>query len=128
MMLKIDPKLQKYFKGFCYSPYIIMVCLYMKFRFSLSYRDIEELCQLRGLTIDHSTLQRWVIRFASLLEGRFRSRKKAVNASWRMDETYIKVNGQWTYLYRAVDKYGATIDFLLRKKRDKQAAKSKTFL
>ena len=123
-MLRIDPKLQKYFKGFCYSPYIIMVCLYMKFRFSLSYRDIEELCQLRGLTIDHATLQRWVIRFASLLEGRFRSRKKAVNVSWRMDETYIKVNGQWTYLYRAVDRYGATIDFLLRKKRDKQAAKS----
>lgn len=123
-MLKVDSKLQKYFKGFCYSSHIIMVCLYMKFRFSLSYRDIEELCKLRGLTIDHATLQRWVIRFASLLEGRFRSRKKAVNASWRMDETYIKVNGQWTYLYRAVDKYGATIDFLLRKKRDKQAAKS----
>ena len=72
-MLKIAAKLQKYFKGFCYSPYIIMVCLYIKFRFSLSYRDIEELCQLRGLTIYHATLQRWVIRFASLLEGRFRS-------------------------------------------------------
>jgi putative transposase len=123
-MLKIDPKLQKYFKGFCYSSHIVMVCLYMKFRFSLSYRDIEELYQLRGLTIDHATLQRWVIKFASLLDGRFRSRKKAVNGSWRMDETYIKVKGQWTYLYRAVDKYGATIDFLLRNKRDKQAAKS----
>jgi len=124
MMLTIDPKLQKYFKGFCYSPHIIMVCLYMKFRFSLSYRDIEELCQLRGLTIDHATLQRWVMKFASFLDGRFRSRKNAANVSWRMDETYIKVKGQWTYLYRAVDKYGATIDFLLRNKRDKQAAKS----
>ena len=68
-MLKIDPKVQKYFKGFCYSSDIIMVCLYMKFRFSLSYRDIEELCQLRGLSIDHATLQRWVVRFASLLDG-----------------------------------------------------------
>lgn len=123
-MLRINPKFQKYFKNFCYSPQIIMVCLYMKFRFSLSYRDIEELCQLRGLTIDHSTLQRWVERFASLLDGKFRNRKKAVQGSWRMDETYIKVKGQWMYLYRAVDKYRATIDFLLRAKRNTQAAKS----
>jgi transposase-like protein len=96
----------------------------MKFRFSLSYRDIEELCQLRGITIDHSTLQRWAERFASLLDGNFRIRKRAVHVSWRMDKTYIKVKGQWLYLYRAVDKYGATIDFLLRAKRDAQAAKS----
>lgn len=123
-MLKIDLKLQKHFKNFCYSPQIIMLCLYMKFRFSLSYRDIEELCQLRGLTIDHSTFQRWVERFASLLDGQFRKRKHSVVSSWRMDETYIKVKGKWVYLYRAVDKYGATIDFLLRAKRDKQAAKS----
>ena len=78
-MLKIDPKLQKHFKNFCYSPQIIMLCLYMKFRFSLSYRDIEELCQLRGLTIDHSTFQRWVERFASLLDGQFRKRKHSVD-------------------------------------------------
>ena len=122
-MLKVDPKLRKYFKGFCYSSHIIMVCLYMKFRFSLSYREIEELCQLRGLTIDHSTLQRWVERFSSLLVGRFHKRKKATHSSWRMDETYIKVKGKWLYLYRAVDKYGATIDFLLRSRRDTQAAK-----
>lgn len=123
-MFQINPKLSKYFKGFCYSYQIIMVCLYMKFRFSLSYRDIEELCQLRGLSIDHSTLQRWVEKFASLLDGKFRSRKRVVSSSWRMDETYIKVKGKWVYLYRAVDKYGATIDFLLRVKRDTQAAKS----
>ncbi len=100
-----------------------MFCLYMKFRFSLSYREIEELCQLRGLDIDHSTLQRWVERFASLLDTRFRQRKKKVHSSWRMDETYIKLKGRWIFLYRAVDKYGATIDFLIRKKRDTQAAK-----
>lgn len=123
-MLKIDPKLQKYFKNFSYSPQIIMLCLYMKFRFSLSYRDIEELCQLRGLTIDHSTFQRWVERFASLLDGQFLKRKHSVVSSWRMDETYIKVKGKWVYLYRAVDEYGTTIDFLLRAKRNTQAAKS----
>lgn len=77
-MFSLNPKLQKYFKGFCYSYQIIMVCLYMKFRFSLSYRDIEELCQLRGLTIDHATLQRWVERFASLLDGKFRNLKKGL--------------------------------------------------
>jgi transposase-like protein len=96
----------------------------MKFRFSLSYRDIEELCQLRGLSIDHSTLQRWVVRFASLLDGQFRKRKHTVVSSWRMDETYIKIKGKWVYLYRAVDKYGSTIDFLLRARRNTQAAKS----
>ena len=101
-----------------------MLCLYIKFRFSLSYREIEELCQLRGLAIDHSTLQRWVERFASLLNDRFRRRKKKVYNSWRMDETYIKLKGSWVFLYRAVDKYGATIDFLICKKRDTQAAKS----
>ena len=123
-MFQISPKLEKYFKHFCYSPYIIMVCLYMKFRFSLSYRDIEELCHIRGLTIDHSTLQRWVVRFSSLLDGQFRKRKHSVVSSWRMDETYIKVKGTWVYLYRAVDKYGFTIDFLLRARRNTQAAKS----
>ena len=123
-MLKVDPKLCKYFKGFNYSASIIMLCLYIKFRFSLSYREIEELCQLRGLAIDHSTLQRWVERFASLLNDRFRRRKKKVYNSWRMDETYIKLKGSWVFLYRAVDKYGATIDFLICKKRDTQAAKS----
>ena len=123
-MFQINPKLEKHFKNFCYSPHIIMVCLYMKFRFSLSYRDIEELCQLRGLTIDHSTLQRWVVRFASLLDGQFRKRKHPVVSSWRMDETYIKIKGKWVYLYRAVDKYGSTIDFLLRARRNTQAAKS----
>lgn len=96
----------------------------MKCRFSLSCCDIEELCQLRGLTIDHSTLQRWVERFASLLDYKFCNRKKPTSSSWRMDESYIKLKGRWIYLYRAVDKNGYTIDFLLRAKRDTQVAKS----
>ena len=65
---------------------------------------------MRGLNIDHATLQRWVVKFMPILEGTFRKRKKPVNGSWRMDETYIKVKGKWVYLYRAADKYGDTID------------------
>ena len=123
-MLKICPKMKKHFKGFNYPAEVIITSIFMKCRFSLSYREVEEIGNLRGLDADHATLQRWVTKFMPLLEDRFRKRKKPVNGSWRMDETYIKVNGKWVYLYRAVDKYGDTIDFLLRHNRDTQAAKS----
>ncbi len=85
----------------------------MKCRFSLSYRDIEEMAIIRGAKIDHATLQRWVIKFVKLIDMQVRKYKKPVGNSWWMDETYIKVNGEWIYLYRAVDSLGATIDFLL---------------
>ena len=78
--------------------------------------------QERGAFVDHSSINRWAIRFLSLLEKVFRKYKRPVGGSWRMDETYIKVKGQWKYLYRAVDKAGKTVDFLLRAKRDKTAA------
>jgi transposase-like protein len=123
-MIKLDPKIIKHFKGYNNSAEMIMTCLYFKFRYSLSYRDIEELSGIRGLSIDHSNIQRWVEKFTPLLDKRFRSRKHNVNGSWRMDETYIKVKGKWCYLYRAVDKYGLTIDFCLRAKRDGVAAKA----
>ena len=96
----------------------------MKCRFSLSYRDLEEMASIRGATIDHATLQRWVIKFVSLIDMQVRKYKKPVGSSWRMDETYIKVNGVWVYLYRAVDSLGNTIEFLLRKHRDAVAAKA----
>ena len=93
--------------------------------YSLSYRDIEELALERGLQVDHSTINRWVIEYAPQLEESFRKRqKRPVGISWRMDETYIKVKGQWVYLYRAVDKEGKTIDFMLSEKRDEPAARA----
>ena len=101
-----------------------MLFVYMKCRFSLSYRDLEEMASIRGATIDHATLQRWVIKFVSLIDMQVRKYKKPVGSSWRMDETYIKVNGVWVYLYRAVDSLGNTIEFLLRKHRDAVAAKA----
>jgi putative transposase len=87
-----------------------------------SYRDIEELMQERGFFVDHSTINRWVLHYSPQLETAFRQKKKRVGTRWRMDETYIKVKGQWTYYYRAIDKQGNTIDFLLTATRDKQAA------
>jgi putative transposase len=123
-MLTISPSLMHHFKGFCSSPSVIMLFVYMKCRFSLSYRDLEEMMVIRGANIDHATLQRWVKRFVSLIDKRVRQRKKPANGSWRMDETYIKLNGKWVYLYRAVDKFGYTIDLLLRAKRDAVAAKA----
>ena len=77
----------------------------------------------RGLTIDHSTLNRWVVHYAPQLEKAFHEKKKKPGNRWRMDETYIKVKGEWKYYYRAVDKQGNTIDFLLTAKRDAKAAK-----
>jgi transposase-like protein len=101
---------------------IILVCIRWYAAYSLSYRNLEEMMEERGVFVDHSSVSRWAIRFLPLLEKIFRKHKRPVGLSWRMDETYIKVNGHWKYLYRAVDKEGDTIDFLLRAKRDKPAA------
>ena len=122
MPFRIRENLRKYFKGYCSSAEVIMLFVYMKCRFSLSCRDLEEMAIIRGVRIDHATIGRWVIRFAYLIDMQVRKYKKRVGSSWRMDETYIKVNGEWMYLYRAVDSDGATVDFLLRKYRDKAAA------
>src|SRR5580765_4362028 len=88
----------------------------------LSYRHVEELLEERGVLLDHATIQRWVVKYSPLLEEAFHRRKRPAGVSWRMDETYIKVKGQWRSLYRAVDKQGQTLDFLLTEHRDEEAA------
>jgi hypothetical protein len=85
-----------------------LVCAY-----PISYRQLEEMMEERGVEVDHSTLNRWVLKYAPLLELGFRARECPVGLSWRMDETYVKVKGMSKYLYRVVDKAGATVDFLL---------------
>jgi len=102
---------------------IILQAVFWYCRYGLSYRDIEELMQERGVEVDHATLQRWVVKFIPMVEKQMRRKKKSVHRKWFMDETYIKVKGKWCYLYRAVDRSGATIDCLLSKRRDTQAAK-----
>ena len=110
------------FKGAHFPPDIILMGVRWYVAYPLSYRHVEELLEERGVPIDHATIQRWVVKYSPLLEAAFHRRKRPVWVSWRMDETYIKVKGQWRYLYRAVDKQGQTIDFLLTEHRDKEAA------
>jgi IS6 family transposase len=101
------------FRGRHFRDDIIVLCVRWYLRYPLSYRDLEEMMAERGLTVDHSTIARWVLHYAPILEERIRPQMRRPNRSWRVDETYIRVAGQWTYLYRAVDSAGDTIDFLL---------------
>ena len=110
------------FKWRQFEPEVILLAVGWYLRFSLSYRDVEELLAERGLHADHVTVWRWVQRYAPEMERRLRSRLRPTNDSWRVDETYIRVKGKWVYLYRAVDSSGATIDFLLSAKHDAAAA------
>src|ERR671922_123611 len=110
------------FKGAHFPREVILMGVRWYVAYPLSTRHVEELMEERGVEVDHSTINRWVIKYSPQLEEAFHRRKRAVWVSWRMDETYIKVKGQWRYLYRAVDKQGQTIDFLLTEHRDTEAA------
>ena len=115
------------FKWRQFEPEVILLAVGWYLRFSLSYRDVEELLAERGLSVDHVTVWRWVQRYAPEMERRLRSKLKPTNDSWRVDETYIRVKGKWRYLYRAVDSSGATLDFLLSARQDAAAAKPSVF-
>ena len=110
-------------KGMRFPTDVILVCIRWYAAYPLSYRHIEEMMQERGVSVDHYSINRWAIRFLPFIEKMARKHKRPVGGSWRMDETYIKVKGVWKYLYRAVDKQGGTVDFLLTAKRDLAAAK-----
>jgi len=111
------------FKGMRFPIDVILVCIRWYVAYPLSYRHLEEMMEERGVSVDHSSINRWAVRFLPLIEKMARKHKRPVGGSWRMDETYIKVKGVWKYLYRAVDKQGKTVDFLLTAKRDMAGAK-----
>ena len=100
-----------------------LFCVRWYLRYGLSYRDLEEMMAERGLALVHTTIYRWVQDYAPELDKRSRPHLKTTNDSWQVDETYIKVRGQWMYLYRAVDSTGQTLDFLLNETRSTRAAK-----
>src|SRR6266705_627091 len=110
------------FKGAHFPPEVILMGIRWYVAYPLSTRHVEELMEERGVEVDNSTINRWVIKYSPQLEEAFHRRKRPVWVSWRMDETYIKGKGEWRYLYRAVDKQGQTIDFLLTEHRDTEAA------
>ena len=110
------------FKGCQFPKPVILHAVYFYLRYSVSLRDLEEILAERGVIVDHATLNRWVTKFSPLIAIEAQKRKGKTANSWRMDETYIKVKGEWTYLYRAVDRDGKTLDFMLSEKRDTAAA------
>ena len=110
------------FKGRHFQADIILICTRWYLRYSLSYRDLEEMMIERGLSVDHTTIYRWVQRYAPEIDKRSRPYLKQTNDSWRVDETYVKVKGQWMYLYRATDSTGQTLDFYFSQRRTRRAA------
>ncbi|QTL52693.1 IS6 family transposase [Priestia aryabhattai] len=114
---------QNLFKWKHYQPDIILLTARWYLRYNLSFHDLVEMMEERGLSIAHTTIMRWVHQYGPELDERVRRHLKTTNDSWRVDETYVKVKGKWMYLYRAVDSKGNTIDFYLSKTRDTKAAK-----
>ena len=113
------------FKGRHFGGEIVLWAVRWYCRYGISYRDLEQMMAERGVSVDHSTIYRWVQRYAPEIEKRLRWHwRRPRSGSWRVDETYVKVRGKWSYLYRAVDKLGNTIDFYLSPTRNTMAAKS----
>lgn len=123
MKQNLNPAVTKVLKRLHYPLDVILLCVRWYVAYPLSLRHLEQMMAERGILVDHSTVHRWALKLLPVLEKAFRRCKRAVGRSWRMDETYIRVRSEWKYLYRAVDKAGNTIDFLLRAHRDKVAAR-----
>ncbi|WP_433687488.1 IS6 family transposase [Micromonospora carbonacea] len=111
------------FVGFRFPPEVIVLAIRWYLRFNLSYRDVEELLVERGVEADHATVYRWVQRFTPLLADAARFTRHSPGDRWFVDETYVKINGIWRYVYRAVDQHGQVIDVLVSARRDAAAAR-----
>ena len=121
---KMTEALRRVLQRMHYPLEVMLVCVRWYVAYPLSLRHLEEMMAERGVVVDRSTIHRWAIKMLPVLAAVCRQRKRPVGRSWRMDETYVKVGGQWKYLFRAVDRDGDTVDFLLRAKRDHAAARA----
>jgi len=115
---------EELFKGRHFDQEIVVLCVRWYLSFKLSFRDLVAMMSERGIGIAHTTILRWVQHYTAEFQKRWERYARSVGGSWRMDETYIRVKGEWMYLYRAVDKAGKTVDFYLSRKRDVNAAKA----
>jgi transposase-like protein len=111
------------FKGRHFDRSVILLCIRWYLAYNLSLRNLEEMMAERGISVDHATIHRWVVRYSPELLKRFNARKRAVTGKWHVDETYIKVRGCWMYLYRAIDSNGDTVEFWFSERRNLTAAK-----
>ena len=119
----MNEQLRQVIKRRHYPLEIMLTCVRWYVAYPLSLRHIEEMMAERGVPVDHATIHRWSLKMLPVLAAAFSTRKRTVGCSWRIDETYIQVCGQWKYLYRAVDSQGQTIDFLMSARRDAAAAR-----
>ncbi|WP_170416184.1 IS6 family transposase [Ruegeria atlantica] len=115
------------FKGAHFPKEVILYAVFFYLRYGVSYRDLEEIMAERGVELDHATLNLWVNRYAGLAADASRHKKRPTDRSWLMDETYVKVKGEWVYLYGAIDKHGKTLDFMLSKRRIRPMLGFKSF-
>ncbi|GEO19331.1 IS6 family transposase [Microvirga aerophila] len=111
------------FKGRHFERSVILLCIRWYLAYNLSLRNLEEMMAERGISVDHATIHRWVVRYSPELLKRFNARKRAVTGKWHVDETYITVRGRWMYLYRAIDSNGDTVEFWFSERRNLTAAK-----
>src|SRR5258708_38960819 len=116
MMTKIS------YSGYRFPPVIIQQAIWLYARFTLSFRDVEDLLAERGITVSYETVRRWVNHFGSAIAADLRKRRPRPHSTWHLDEVYIKIDGRLVYLWRSVDAEGEVLDVLVHSKRDKLAA------
>jgi putative transposase len=110
--------------GSYFEEKLIRVCVQWYLQYPLSYRQIEEMLHERGLMVHHATLNRWVLKFSAQLQRTAKSRKPPDPSAWTLEESHVKIKGDWKYLYQALDSAGQTIDFVLLEARNSKAARS----